>query len=424
MNTYSDNQTGQFYVINATDKVKISNLNGTGKFNVMIADSNNKGIYTTDILDKKLILRKKLNTVKPVYYRKWTVNAPASVADNTTYSLFFYLENMLGFGMQDRWDIVASYTTGTSETVATVMTAIKDDLISKISAANRPANYPKYGPIADDFIVELDGSNNIIVKENPASATYHYNDMDMHTNGTVYEYDLTLSTYDGNAIWGNNARRIMATNDTTVRIAAGMIVRDMEHFFARNRADIYDLTPNFGASIINELRANPGANYILYNIHHAFSDGLGFTYFSEKDLTLAVDTTNTDAITELNKAFNVESGDFTTFGYIYDEASWRANYWRLADYFATEHAAGRTPGNETSWNGDGWLVFNFPAGTYAGKTFGPKYDGDAMATVSMTGTTSFAIYSTTNATDMGSATPVTSSTLNQFDTSKVTITIS
>ena len=80
--------------------------------------------------------------------------------------------------------------------------------------------------------------------------------------------------------------------------------------------------------------------------------------------------------------------------------------------------------NKNSWNGDGWLVFNFPAGKYAGRTFAPKYDGAAMATVAMTGTTSYAIYSTTDATDMGAATPVTSSTLDEFDVNKVTYTTS
>lgn len=414
--TYSDNQTGHFYVINATDKVKVSNLNGTGKFNIMIADSNNNGIYTTDILDKNLILRKKLNTVEPKYFRKWTVKAMTNVTADTTYRLYFYLENMMGFGMQDRWDIVAAYTAKSGDSVATVMTALKDELISKISAANRPANMPGFGPIVNDFIVEMSG-NNIVVKENPASKTYTYNEMEMLTNSGVYEYDLTLSTYDGENIWGDNARRINPENTTDVRIKAGIIVRDMEHFFARNRADIYDLTPNFGASIVNELRANTNANYILYNIHYAFSDGLGFTYFSEKDLTLAVDVTNGDAITALNDIFGVESGDMTSFGYINDEASWRANYWRLADYFAAEHAAGRTPGNETSWNGDGWLVFNFPAGKYAGRTFAPKYNNAAMATVPMTGTTSYAIYSVTDATDMGAAG---AQTISEFDTAKVT----
>ena len=414
MNTYSDNQTGHLYVIKSNDKVKISNLNGSDKFSIVISDSNNNPIYTTDVIEKKHILKHKINTVEPIYFRKWTVKAltAAPVAD-TLYSLYFYLENMQGFGMQDRWDIAATYKAKTGDTIATVMTALKDELVNKISAVGSIGNF---GPIANDFIVELDGSNNIIVKENPASKTYTHNDTEILMGAAPYEYDLTLSTYDGNGLWGGNPRRINAENTTTVRFAAGVVVKDMENFFARNRADLYSLSPNFNTSIVNDLRAESDQNYIMYNMHYAFSDGLGFTYFSEKDLNLAVDLRNADAITELGKIFGTELNGFDSFGYIYDEASWRDNYWRLADYFAAEHAAGRTPGNETSWNNDGWLIFNFPAGKYAGKTISPKYDNNAIKNVSATGTTSYAIYSVTDSTDMGGY-PV--SDITTFDTNKV-----
>ena len=113
---YSDNQTKNFYVVKSNDVVKVSNLAGTDKFRIIVTDNAGKGVYTTDILSEKLILNKKMNVCLPEYYRKWTVAPMSTVVANTTYSLYFYLENLLGFGLQDRWDIVASYTTGADVT--------------------------------------------------------------------------------------------------------------------------------------------------------------------------------------------------------------------------------------------------------------------------------------------------------------------
>jgi len=406
---YSDNQTGHLYVINSGDKVKVSNLNGSDKFRIMITDNNDKGIYTTDILSKNLVLNSKLNTVNPIYYKKWTVNPMTSVVAGKTYSLYFYLENMYGFGLQDRWDLAAAYTAKDGDTIKIAMTALKENLDSKLNEA---------GPIKGDFKVSTTGSDNntkIIVEENPASKTYDFTYIDILTHGRPNVYDVTLSTYDGEGLWGNNERRIREENTTTIRIAASKIVMDMEHYFARNRADLYDMTPNFGTNIINELRTNLNNTYVMLNVHYAFSDSQGYTYFSEKDLNIAIDVNNTDAMTELAKTFNVENNGFDSIGYIHDEESWKANYWRLADYFAAGNTA-----NKESWNGDGWLIFNFPAGKYAGRTFAPKYDNAAMATVAMSGTTSYAIYSVTDATDMGAATPFTGDTLDELDMSKIT----
>lgn len=415
---YSDNQTGHFFVAASSNDVRATRP-VNHKFRILVA--NGEDAAASDLLDDRLILNKGVKAVAPIYYRKWVVAPMNSVVANTTYSLYFYLENMLGFGLQDRWDIVASYTTGadvTGVSAATVMEAIKNDLIEKIGA--KGAKHQD-GPIANDFIVELDGTS-IVVKENPASKTYRFNELDMRTHDHPYMYDLTLSTYDGNAIWGNNNKVIYAQNTTDIRVKSGMIVKDMEHYFSRNRADIYDLNPNFGASIINELYADENKNYSIVNIHYAFSDGLGFSYRSEKDLNIAVeeanagDTTNGEAVLA-----NIENpSDAINVAYIYDEASWRANYDMLTSYFAAEKAAGRTPGNKDEWNGDGWLVFNFPVGKYAGKTLAPKYDGDSMNTATLGTTAPYAIYSTTSAADMGSATPVTHDTLDSFDVSKVT----
>jgi hypothetical protein len=216
---------------------------------------------------------------------------------------------MRGFGMQDRWDIAATYKAKTGDTIATVMTALKDELINKISAVGSIGNF---GPIANDFVVELDDSNNIIVKENPASKTYTHNDMEILMGAAPYEYDLTLSTYDGTDLWGNNPRRIGPdkTNPSTdtVRFKSGVIVKDMEQFFMRNRMDLYSLNPNFNTSIVNDLKADRTAAYSIVNIHYAFSDGLGFTYYSEKDLNIAVkeaaENSTTNGTTVMNAILN------------------------------------------------------------------------------------------------------------------------
>jgi hypothetical protein len=156
-------------------------------------------------------------------------------------------------------------------------------------------------------------------------------------------------------------------------------------------------------------------------MHYAFSDGLGFTYFSEKDLNLAVDVRNINAMTELGKVFGTSNNGFDSFGYIHDEASWRDNYWRLVDYFATttdRDASGKIA-NFENWNGDGWLIFNFPESKYTGKYLKPKYDGVSAVSYQVPAAKGFAIYSVTDSEDMGSAVV---SDIDSFDTNKVTYT--
>lgn len=302
MNTYSDNQTGHLFVLsNATSSPTVSDSMVVGNtvdhmFNIKFKHD---GIVdeVSDNIDDRRILNIGVKAVTPVYYREWIVKPiAANVSTPTTYNLYFYLENMTGFGLQDRWDIVASYKASTGDTPAIVMEALRKDLAEKISAAGTTGANAKFSPIANDFTVTketrtIGGSsvaNCIVVAENPASATYSHTDMEIKTNGAPYEYDLTLSTYDGNSTWGGNPRRINATNTATARFKSGVVVKDMENFFMRNRADLYSLSPNFNTSIINNLKANREGYYSMVNIHYAYSDSLGFTYYSEKDLNIAV----------------------------------------------------------------------------------------------------------------------------------------
>ena len=304
MNTYSDNQTGHLYVLSnnassptVSDSMVVSNT-VNHMFNIKFKHG---GVVdeVSDIIDDRRILNIGVKAVKPVYFRKWVVkpitlsDLPAS-GEEKTFSLYFYLENMTGFGLQDRYDIVASYKATSSDTVTTVMTALTNELAEKISAAGTTGANAKFSPIANDFTVTMDTTTSsstycyITVAENTASPTYQHSDMEIMTNGAPYEYDLTLSTYDGTSTWGGNPRRINAENTSTVRFTSGVVVKDMENFFMRNRKDLYSLSPNFSTSIINEGNADRTKYYSMVNVHYAYSDSLGFTYYSEKDLNIAV----------------------------------------------------------------------------------------------------------------------------------------
>lgn len=284
---YGDNQTKHFYVLKSTDTVSVKDLEDSNLFRVVGADANSKAIFTSDVIDRKLIKKIKINEVKPTYFRKWTVNALSAVTAGTTYYVYFYLENMMGFGMQDRWDRVANYTAKTGDTVATVMTALKDNLNLKLNGA---------GPIKNDFTVTLD-TNNIVVAENPASETFaQLTELDLRTHTNPYAYHVTMSTGmttdNGIEAWSDAQKEITAVNDTNnVYIKSATKVLDMELYFLRNRGDLYDLTKDFGTSILNKPRTEDSNGlYYTLDIDYAFSDTQGYTYHSDKQLSIACAT--------------------------------------------------------------------------------------------------------------------------------------
>jgi hypothetical protein len=62
----------------------------------------------------------------------------------------------------------------------------------------------------------------------------------------------------------------------------------MELYFLRNRGDLYDLNKDFYTSILNETNCDTSAAYYTtVDVDYAFSDGLGFTYYSNKQFTVA-----------------------------------------------------------------------------------------------------------------------------------------
>ena len=361
MSIYSDNQTKHFYVAsaNATNNTingVVKDLEDSDLFRIILDQDNGKKV-TSDVINRKLIKKIKINEVKPTYYRKWVVTAPSGndIADNTTYYVYFYLENMMGFGMQDRWDRVANYTSGASPSAIAIMTGLAKDLWLKLNGA---------GPIKDDFTIALatrtvddwdsdtdnesdvttDGTRTITSKEdgkkvtyaivlnkdivtkegvekntfnptstattlavleNPNSDTFSpldVTDLRMHTN--PYAYNVTMSTgfskyhaatnntreyYDEIVPW-NDQKQILATNvvNNTPYISSATKVMDMELYFLRNRGDLYDLTKDFYTSILNKNQPlTADATYYTLDIDYAFSDTQGYTYHSDKQLSIA-----------------------------------------------------------------------------------------------------------------------------------------
>lgn len=313
---FSDMQTKHFYALGNGNTVAVKNLTDSSLCRIMgyknsTDQTNNKALFTTDILNKKLIKHIKINQIKPIYLRKWTVVAPSAVTAGNTYHIYFYLENMMGFGIQDRWDKVASYTAKTGDNASTVMTALKNDLDLKLNSA---------GPIKNDFTVTLSGTS-IVVAENPDSETFaELTELDIRMHSNPYAYNVTMSTGEasGNEItpWGGQ-KQITATDDTNnVYISAYTQALAMELYFLRNRADKYDLTKPFGISILNESNLESGKSYYYtLDIDYAFSDTQGYTYHSDKQLSicagnneLSIPTILTNIKDALTKP-NVESLD-------------------------------------------------------------------------------------------------------------------
>ena len=296
MSLFSDNQTKHFYALNAaTDGstgvlYAVKTLANSDNVRVVLyknatEKTAGKAMATTDIIDRKLIKRAKVNEIKPTYFRKWVISALSSVTAGTTYYLYFYLENLLGFGIQDRVDRVATHTATSTDTVATVMAALKNDLELKLNGA---------GPIKGDFTITIDNSTNAItVAENTNSSTYQFNELDMRMHGNPYAYNVTMST--GKTVngaiepWAANQKEIKATNTSDVCISAAKKVLAMELYFLRNRGDLYDLNGDFYTSILNEANTNTSAtSYYTVDIDYAFSDTQGYTYHSDKQLSIAV----------------------------------------------------------------------------------------------------------------------------------------
>lgn len=334
MSLFSDNQTKHFYALKSTDKYVVNNLANSDLIRVIGYNAANwdgdedepiegaEAMFTTDVINRKLIKHAKVNEIKPTYFRKWTITAPTSVTAGKTYHIYFYLENLLGFGMQDRWDVVASYTAKNNDTAATVMQHLAFDMFAKLNVS---------GPIVDDFTVSYGGTTvtkkmfknntlpvategtNIVVAENPNSKTFKkLDEIDLRMHTTPYAYHVTMSTFDGTSAWGGQ-KQVNGVEDKNIGtyIKAATKVFDMELYFLRNRGDLYDLTKDFYVSILNDTNTDTSAEkYYTVDIDYAFSDTQGYTYHSDKQISFAV--TNAEDANTLMEAIIAEAANTST----------------------------------------------------------------------------------------------------------------
>lgn len=70
----------------------------------------------------------------------------------------------------------------------------------------------------------------------------------------------------------------------------GVDIRDMEHFFSRSRADIYDMDMKPMLRTINSLNASMDAEYYVLDIKYYHADKGAFDYASEKELSIVSST--------------------------------------------------------------------------------------------------------------------------------------
>ena len=345
---YSDNQTRHFYVVAGSAGVAKKELAGTDKFRLMIHQGGNDAstasniTATTDIFDKKLIKDVRVSKPKGIGTRTWTFGI-SSVTANKEYRLYFYLENLLGFGMQDRWDRVASYTPS-STTASDFYIGIACDLYNKILAA---------GPLKNDFTISVTTSGDPVAITSGIPSDYTgttatgikiaevaptVTDWDVVMHNFPYKYNVTISSaYDtDNAAWiYQSAATVREAKPTVSYGHNGVVLYDMEHYFMRNRGDLYDVNPDFYTSIKNAQYINMGSDYACVDVHYAFSDDLGFTYHSDKDFTIV--TTGT--------ASNIDDIAASTAYVPGDVIKYNAKYWLVTKAFTTEASSPAIPAN-------------------------------------------------------------------------------
>lgn len=154
---YSDLQTKHFYIVAGSAGIAKKTLANTNKFRMNIHEGGNAVstasniTTTTDVIDKDLIRDIRVSEPKGVATRSWAFTI-SSVTANKRYALYFYVENLFGFGLQDRWDNVISYTPASS-TASDFYKGIACDFYNKVCAA---------GPICKDFEIYVNSSNGYI----------------------------------------------------------------------------------------------------------------------------------------------------------------------------------------------------------------------------------------------------------------------
>lgn len=281
---YGDNQTRHFYVISKLPTVREA-LNG--KFRLKIKQG---GSYvTSDIMDPHHIREIRVSKPAGMKYRKWNVALASSMIENSkvkegSYSIYFYVEDMNGFGIMDRFDRVITYVTDGTESA--------DDFYTNFGHLV-DANLNQAGFLVSDFTVTA-SSSGIEIKEIPHPIGNY--DIINHNLPHQYKVIVTCNEVDG-TLWMNNLSGMNLANPVAnpkylaptiwgMRVN-GVNIADMEHYFARNRGDLYDMNACMYTAIVNDLYADMDTEYYVCDIKYFYQDTGNFSYNSEKEITFA-----------------------------------------------------------------------------------------------------------------------------------------
>lgn len=281
---YGDNQTKHFYVVDSANDVVITNVTDN-LFRIQFKNGDEIE-EVSDVIDNRRILN--IRTGVPAYpkTKKWEITVPEAVEGK--YRIYFYIENLFGFGMQDRWDRVISYDSSVNDSEEDIAKGLADAfnlMFNNVDYKHMMLN-GEFEASASGAVVTITQKAQEVTKKDIYLRNYanNYNVI----VSAVYEKLDSNGHYGDTCLFDEDVKIYPAIEEDVSDATNAMTVLDMEHYFLRNRGDIYDLTKDFNISILNEIRTDEKKHYATVDVHYAFSDGLGFTYYSEKDITIAV----------------------------------------------------------------------------------------------------------------------------------------
>lgn len=348
---YSDNQTRHFYVIANSDGV-IKQPANSDKFRLKFyeggySSSNNTITATSDVISKNSIKNLTVSTPDAYIPKEWNIyvtdgTTVGDVREDAKYKIQFLAENILNMGQQSRMARTIMVKTEKNPTDDALYIALAKEcynqILGNVSLLNSNSNNIKTGPINDEVEIGITYNGNFINVEDFTSSTtaaecltIRQKKVDINKikediithNYPPYNINITIS---GECIWtteetGDNGKKkiiyhteywITDSTTTTAKQYAESVdtvgtyyngdrIYDMEHFFKRNRADRYDLNSDFYTSIINTLYAEVDKNYNCVDFTYSYGDNLGFSYRSDKNITIAVLQSDDSSFTEFDK---------------------------------------------------------------------------------------------------------------------------
>ena len=341
---YGDNQTRHFYVVKNSSGVEKVTLADSNKFRLKIHESKSTDsepaiTATSDVINKNSVKRIKVSTPEAYKPKEWRIyvtdgTTAGAIIEDAKYNLCFSAENIGNAGTQSRLDRVL-HVTATSDKISSdddLYIALAKELYKQVLGDTKPGVEPT-GALNDEIEIGILQSTTFVnVKDFTTSTTTATCLVVRHKEVTLEKSDIVLHNYppyvtniniSGNCtyitvdpetqektyhdiFWITDAvdsttAKQYATEEVRgdVTLYNGDRIFDMEHYFQRNRGDMYDLNPDFYTSILNKLYAELDKNYVCVDVDYSFGDSLGFSYHSDKNITFAVIAT--------------ESSDFATF---------------------------------------------------------------------------------------------------------------